>query len=326
MRRLSTLLAVAALLVLPSCGGDAEPDAPSSSGGADAGAFLVEIPDKLGTATIDAAPKRVVALDAPSADAALALGVVPVAMAKVPYADGGVLPWTAAALDRLGAKTPALIDPQELEVEEVAAQQPDLILAVGAYGVEKVYDRLSRIAPVVAFEHGAVQDPWEDATLRIGRALGREAQARERVAAARGRVRQASAEAGLNGRSVSFFNLVEKPYLVKEPDDASVRFLAGLGLHPPPAARALAQAPGGRTEVSLERLDILEADLVVSTSPDPDSLKDFERRPVFRRLGAVREGHYVRLGLTEAVAMAFPSVLSVPWSLDHVVPRLEAAG
>jgi iron complex transport system substrate-binding protein len=328
MRRLATLLLLASVLALPACGGESDPtrpDAQAPSAQADAGAFPVEVKDKLGSARIDAAPKRVLALDTPSADAALAVGVVPVGIAKVPYAEGGLLPWTTAALDRLGAKRPTLITPQEYNVEEIAAQRPDLILAVGAYGVEKVYDKLGRIAPVVAFEHGAVEDTWEDSTLRIGRALGREGQARERVAAARDRVEQTSAEAGLRGRTVSFFNFVETPFVVKEPDDASVRFLAGLGLRPPPAARALPQAPGGRTEVSLEKLDVLEADVIVSTSPDPGSLKDFERRPVFRRLEAVRAGHYVRLNLTEAVSMAFPSVLSVPWSLDHVVPKLEAA-
>jgi iron complex transport system substrate-binding protein len=161
MRRLSTLLAVAALLVLPSRGGDAEPDPQSSSGRADAGAFPVEIPGKLGTARIGAAPKRVVALDAPSADAALALGVVPVAMAKVPYAEGGVLPRTAAALDQAGAKTPALIDPQEIEIEAVAAQRPDVSLAVGAYGVGKVYDQRLGLTEAVAMAFPSVLSvPW----------------------------------------------------------------------------------------------------------------------------------------------------------------------
>jgi iron complex transport system substrate-binding protein len=40
----------------------------------------VTVTHKLGTATIEQEPKRVVALDYPSADAAIALGVMPVAM------------------------------------------------------------------------------------------------------------------------------------------------------------------------------------------------------------------------------------------------------
>lgn len=103
-----------------------------------------------------------------------------------------------------------------------------------------------------------------------------------------------------------------------------MRFLAALGMRPPTAARALPQAPGGRTEVSLEKLDVLEADVIMSTSPDPASLREFERRPVFRRLAAVRAGHYVSLPITEAVSMAFPSVLSVPWALHRIVPKIEA--
>ncbi|MGH3926008.1 MAG: hypothetical protein ACRDTT_24645 [Pseudonocardiaceae bacterium] len=48
--------------------------------------------------TIEKPPTQVVALDFPSADAAIALGVVPVGMYDVSYVEGGVQQWTKEAL------------------------------------------------------------------------------------------------------------------------------------------------------------------------------------------------------------------------------------
>ena len=94
--------AVAALLgvalLLGGCGSDEGTPASEAKQDGSASTFPVTIAQKVGEVTIEAEPKRVVALDYASADAALALGVVPVGMAEVSYVDGGVMAWTKAAL------------------------------------------------------------------------------------------------------------------------------------------------------------------------------------------------------------------------------------
>lgn len=86
--------------------------------------------------TIEAEPKRVVALDFPSADNAIALGLVPIGMAEVSWAEGGVPLWTKAALsdhkpeifnvdDGFPFETIATLDPDAKRVTACAGSPPD---------------------------------------------------------------------------------------------------------------------------------------------------------------------------------------------------------
>src|SRR5687768_8798680 len=145
--RLPTALALLlGALALAACGGD-DPAEPSAAGAAApaAGAFPVTIENQLGDAEVPARPERVVALDFSSADAAIALGVRPVAMARVDYAPNGVQPWTREAL---GGDIPELLSLTDgVPVEKVAGLRPDLIVATNAYGLDRWYELLARIAP-----------------------------------------------------------------------------------------------------------------------------------------------------------------------------------
>ena len=112
----------------------------------------------------------------------LALGVVPVGVGDFL---GGYewreRPW---AQDALGGAEPEVVGGQEINFEAVAAQRPDLIIAINAGLKQGDYDRLSQIAPTVA-QSGDYIDfgmPWDEQTLLVGRALGREERAREVVA------------------------------------------------------------------------------------------------------------------------------------------------
>jgi iron complex transport system substrate-binding protein len=113
-------------------------------------------------------PVRVVALDFPSADDAIALGVVPVAMADISYVEGGVQTWTREAL---GGRQPELLDVDGgIPLEKIAALQPDLILATNTYGLAESRDELSRIAPVVAGREG-VDHALDELVQRLAEAV-----------------------------------------------------------------------------------------------------------------------------------------------------------
>src|SRR5688572_26918475 len=110
MTRILTGALCALLLTLTACGSDDDGAATATSSpttAAAASAFPVTIEQRLGPVTIEEEPARVVALDYPSADAAIALGVVPVGMYEVSYVDGGVQAWTKAAL---GGEQPELLN------------------------------------------------------------------------------------------------------------------------------------------------------------------------------------------------------------------------
>jgi iron complex transport system substrate-binding protein len=328
MPRTLLALAVALLAALgAACGSDDAPDpAPAAQEDAASG-FPVTVEHKLGSVTIEAEPKRVVALDFPSADAALAVGVTPVGMYHVSYVEGGIQEWTEAALD--GARPELVKTDSGFPFEKIAALRPDVILATNTFPlIADAYDQLSAIAPVVGHVEGPGVDTWQEDALLIARALGRERQGEAAVAAAEARLEQARADhPEFAGETVSFFNYAPPGgvYVIDDDADVSIRFLGELGFAGVSGAVRALKGSGGRAQVSEERYDVLDAGVVMGTSPDPKALTELERNRLFADVPAVRRGGFVGLEIGPATAMAFPSVLSVPYAVERLVPRLADA-
>lgn len=328
LRFLTLSLLAALTLALAACGSDDD----ASTGAADTGgaatsaggAFPVTIENRLGSAEIEAPPERVVALDFSSADAALALGVELVGMARVDYADGGIQPWTQ---ERLRGAQPKLFSTVDgYPIEQIAALRPDVILATNPYRIAEVYDELGQLAPVVAYETAEGHDRWQRSTERIGQALGRADEATRLVADTERAVAAArEAHPGFAGKTVSIFNMVDRTaWVINDPEDSSIAFFSDLGFELPPTIARLRGAEG-RAQVSAERYDLLDADVVIGTAFDPAQLDGLERHGVFGRLGAIRDGGYVELPLSPATSMAFPSAISVQYALRTMVPLLDRA-
>jgi iron complex transport system substrate-binding protein len=326
MRRVAALATLGLCLALAACGDDEDAGDSASTSTAAQTAYPVTIRSKHGSATIAQAPKRVVTLDNQATDDALALGVVPVGIAEVTYVPGGQQAWTKAALK---GRKPALINTDNgIPYERVASLRPDLILATNTYPLEEkpAYDRLSRIAPTVHFVKGSLRDSWQDVMRRVGEALGQEERADELVTEAEdsiAAVRERTPE--LEGKTVNFFNADPSGvYTINDPDDYAIRFLGGLGLALPPRVVAL-KGESGRATISAERYDVLDSDLLIGTSASPKALADLKADTLFKRIGAVGEGRYVPLAIGPATSMVSPSLLSVRYAVQNVVPDLEKA-
>jgi iron complex transport system substrate-binding protein len=322
--RLATLLiaVVAAVLAVAACGDDGGGDAAETSGG---GAFPVTIDHRLGSATIEAPPTRVVALGQTDPETALALGVTPVGLREA--FTGGVEPWIA---DALRSAEPELLNVNAgVPFEKVAALRPDLILAGDLFSMDQAtYDRLAAIAPTVAYRTETAEDSWQDNALTIGRALGREAEAERLVADVEGRIAaEAEAHPEFAGTTFSFSNHYEPGALVTLQDGPVVDVFEGLGLQVTPAVAELPQSDtsAGNADLSLERLATLDADVVLMVYGQDALREQLEANPIYRRLDAVRRGDDVFVPFVLAIALRSPSALSLPWSLDRLVPELERA-
>lgn len=324
------VLAIAVLALgaglLAGCG-SAEP--PPGAGGAGGGTFPVTVTHRYGQTVVPAAPTRVVSLGYTDQDAILALGVVPVAIREFTgNQPSATWPW---ARDRLGGATPLVLPQGEVGTEQIAALRPDLIIGISAGLTREQYDTYSKIAPTVAAPAGFVDygTPWQDATRLTGQALGRAAEAEKLVTDLDARVAQAGTRfpqlAGKTVAGVRPSTASRAEYFVWGPQDLRARFFAGLGMRGVPAFdRAAGDQFYGR--VSTEQLGLLDqADAVVLITSSAAERTAFQSQPGYAALRVVRDGHVVVLDDTEAAALSFSSVLSLPSVLDTLPQKLAGA-
>ncbi|WP_026910784.1 iron-siderophore ABC transporter substrate-binding protein [Patulibacter minatonensis] len=330
MRFSHAVAAVLSALTLAACGSD--DDASTTAGGAgttagttasaDApGPFPVTITHTFGTTTVKAAPERVATAGFNEQDFALALGVKPVAVREFigdfPFK---TRPWAPGADSD---PTPQYIGSTDIDIEKLAAARPDVILGIYSFIDKGMYGKLSGIAPTIAqtkdFGEGAV--PWDRQLLDTGKALGRETRAKEVVADVDRQFDDAKkAHPEFAGRKLTvafesggtLFNLGD--------DDLRQQFFTDLGFVTPKVNGKDYQ----EDNISRERLDVLDQDVLVLISDDEKGILD---DPLYQRLKAVKEGRVINVKATDAFAgaLGYNSPLSRPYLLKQVVPQLVAA-
>lgn len=290
--------------------------------GAGESPFPVEIEHRYGTATISEQPRRVVSLSFNGHDFLLALGVVPVALRHW-YGDKphGVWDWAQAAL---GDAEPLVLE-GEINIERIAALRPDLIVGIWSGMSADEYRLLSRIAPTIAprAEHGDYGTPWQVMTLTLGRALGREARARELVAGIEARFeRIAAAHPQWQGRTATVAWAVRPGAYTSR--DVRGRLMQALGFEIPAHIDEMAGENAAYLSISQENLPLLDADVLIWLDDGQaiDAIRDLALRPQLR---AYREGREIYADPLLGAAMSHSSPLSLPYALDRLVPLIEQA-
>ena len=281
---------------------------------------------RFGTATIEAAPSRVVCIGYTDADYALALDTVPVGLTQwIPQWKEGVGSW---ATDRLGGAKPALFTPP-WDFEKIASLGPDLIFNIGSDGAEADGKRMEAIAPTIAppAGAGAYGTLWDEAAVMIGTALGRKADAERMVADLTGQVTRAASDnpafAGKTATVMTHYN--GGTVGVYHTSDTRMRLLTGLGLQ----ANGYVEGLGTEeffSDISAEKIDLLDAVVVIVFGDPGQSEADVMKViPGLRSLGATKNGGLITISdLEPAMAFSASTVLSIPLALQTVVPRCSA--
>lgn len=314
--------------LLAACGADSAP-APGGGGAAPGAPFPATVTHKYGQTVVPAAPQRVVSLGYTDQDAILALGVVPVGIREFTgNQPSATWPW---ARDRLGGRQPQVLAQGDVGTEQIAALRPDLIIGISAGLTPEQYETYSRIAPTVAAPAGFVDygTPWQDATRLTGQALGEQAEAEALVRGLDGRIAQVTARyPQLEGKTVagvrpSTANRAE--FFVWGPQDLRARFFSAFGMRGVPAfdRNAGDRFYGSLSTEQLGQLD--QADAVVLITSSAAERTAFQSQPGYPALRVVRENRVVTLDDTEAAALSFSSVLSLPSVLDSLPGKLAAA-
>lgn len=335
--RLAALLA--ALLTLTACGGDGDTDATTATGtGTSTGSdretaaetdFPVTIQHKFGETTIESEPQRVVSVGFNDQDPLLALGITPVAVRE--WFGGKPHATWVWAQDELGDAEPTVLPVGELDFEQVAALQPDLIVGIYSGMTQEQYGLLSQIAPTVAQSDDYVDFgvPWQEQTRIIGRAVGREDRAEELISALESRfeaVREQHAAFQDATGMVGFLGGGDADYHVYGRQDLRSRFMTALGFEIP---EEVARFVGDEfsAPISRERLSLTDVDVMVWVVNDTEGREQLADEPLYQRLDVVKEGRdlFLEPDGQLAGALSFSTVLSLPFLLDELVPQLAAA-
>ncbi|HEY8583686.1 MAG TPA: iron-siderophore ABC transporter substrate-binding protein [Capillimicrobium sp.] len=327
MRLAAAVAVVLSSAAVAACGSDDGDNgttaAQTGTQAAASGSFPVTIEHKFGSTEIPEDPERIVTVGFSEQDHVLALGERPVATRE--FLGGYDWPNRPWAQEALGGEEIEVIGGDEINFEAVAAQRPDLILALNAGLVDDDYERLSKIAPTIA-QSGEYVDfgmPWEEQTAVIGKAIGREEEAQEVIADVQAAFEQAREEhPEFEGATSIMAYGGPDGYGAYTTEDLRSRILSDLGFELPEKIDQLA-GDSFYVDLSSEQFRLLDADAVLMYGPQDDIASD----PVFSRLDAVKEDRVIYIDIPDdfAGAIGFASPLSLPWALERAVPELATA-
>lgn len=284
--RLAPLVLVAALVAGCGTSGDA-----SSAPAPPAPGFPRAIEHAMGTTELPGPPQRVAALDSSFVDAALALEVPVAAYTRYPAA-GVDVPAYLTPEDRRYLEGARQVGTQETpDVEALYDVAPDVIVSAKVRH-EQLYGQFSGVAPTVFSR--TTGPTWKDNIRLLGRSLGREEIAEQKIRAYEQRAaRIGEAIRGKLGRaptaSLVRFTAGEPTVRLYTSDSFPGSVLADAGLVRPPG-QPDAQ---GRVALNLSQEEIrqLDADTIfLSAYRDPrtqaaDARAQFESNPLW---GALR--------------------------------------
>ena len=320
MRRVAILLLALPTLLLGACSSDdgGSADAGGDTSAAERGGATVE--HLYGTTELESTPQRIVSLDTQWTDVLTAMDGPLVGVVLDPQIDNGRYPWQTDIPDDV-AEIEATTS---IPYEAIAAQRPDLIVATWQIEDEATYERLSEIAPTIPLLGARQVDPWQDIAEAAGKVLADEAGAQALIDDYDTFVAGLAEELpGLEGKDYALVNFVagDALYVVADPEDGASQLFAELGMEIDPEILETAAGSGGRLQLSLERADMLDSDLLLllTNGADPEQIPGYDQLP------AVQNDAVALLDLAMATGLNTPTPLSVPWALEQIRPALEAA-
>jgi len=297
-------------------------------------AYPVTIDHAFGTTVIAKKPERVATVAWANHEVPLALGVIPVGMARANFGDDdgdGILPWNQEKLDELDGAKPVLFDEGDgIDFEAVAATRPEVILAAYSGLGQSDYDTLSQIAPVIAYPQAPWSTDWRTVIRMNSAGMGMAAEGEGLIAEIEAEI---AAEVGkypeLRGKSAMFVTHLDATDLsivnFYTAQDTRVQYFADLGLETPRSVAEASTSGLFAGSVSAERIDAFE-DVDILVTYGGQALKDaVSANPLFAHMPAVAHDSMVLLGNNSVGNAANPTPLSISWVLEDYVALLAEA-
>ncbi len=296
--------------------------------------FPITITHGLGETVIEERPENVVAIAWGNPDVPLALGVIPAGISEAnfgPRDENGLLAWTAKAFEDAGATPNVFDDTDGWDYEAISDCAPDVILAAYSGLSQEEYDRLSEIAPVVAYPEIPWTTTWQEETINNAKALGLEKEGKELVEETEKLIADKLAQyPDLAGKRVAFAWLSEDDlgtFYIYTGNDPRAAFLSDLGLVTPDSVKSLITSDQDFSiTVSAENADLLNDVDIIITYGTESLVEAMQTDGRFAGIPAVKDGAFVLLDSNDVLAAAStPTVLSIPYAIDDYLKALDDA-
>ncbi|UGY92433.1 ABC transporter substrate-binding protein [Streptomyces gobiensis] len=293
-RTVGAAAVTASLLATAACGGssDKDTDAKDGKSGSSDSAFPRTVEHAMGKTELKKAPERVVALDMTFVDATLALETEVVGYTTFEKPDEKLPEYFGGDVKKYAAKATPVGLLEEPSLEKILSLKPDLIISAKVRH-EKLYKQLQEIAPTVFTEDTGAT--WKENLDLVGKALGKEELAKEKISAFDKRAKQIgdSVRKKEDGNpSVSVVRFVDGPTRLYKEDTYIGVILNDLGFDKPKDA----QGTGFNADISEEEIKKVDADdIFVTAYPDAQgaskkSQRKYQANPLWKQLkGDVHE-------------------------------------
>lgn len=286
----------------------------------------VSVTHRYGVSVVSDTPQRIVSVGYHEQDFLYSLGIAPVGVHEWfghrPYASWG---WAESARKTVAA-TPEVQRGFDIDLEWVWQQKPDLIVATFAPLDQAIYEKLSRIAPVIGPPVGFPDwgAPWQEELRLIAKAVSRDQLAEQVIGQVQADLDTLeTAYPRLSGREVAITYVNGNTLVGYGPNDGANRMMADLGMVIPAEYTDLAKS-NGTIPVSLERIDIFNKDVTLWLS-DPAGRALVEALPAYADDQNGLKARSVWATEEEIGAISFQSPLSIPWVAAQLAERLEGA-
>ena len=330
----AALLALAACTTGPSGGTGV---ATGASAAADAAAFPVTVTHAHGSTTVAKAPTRIATIGWADADTVAALGITPVGAPKITWGGNakGSTDWFDAQLAKIGGKDTDVArydDSAGIPFDDIAATKPDLILGLSSGVSKEDYDKLSKIAPVVAYTTAPWGTPWQEQVSTIGEALGKDTEAAQLVSATEKAIADAKAAhpemAGKKAAWAWFTPTDLSTIGLYTTADLRPQMLREFGFVDSPTVVELSKADPKAFSVNLsaEKASTLDADLVVFYADAETTAASITGNALLGQIPALKNKQYVASADNAiALSMSLPSPLSVQTAVEKFLPKIASA-
>ncbi|MEO7269049.1 MAG: iron-siderophore ABC transporter substrate-binding protein [Knoellia sp.] len=327
-------LALTACSTGPTTEASADP-ATASAAAVDKDAFPTTITHAFGETTISAEPKRVATVGWNDQDIVVSLGVLPVGATKVTWGGNakGSTDWFDAGVAKLDATADITRydDTAGIPLDKIAATKPDLILGVNSGITQEDYDKLSKIAPTVAYPGAAWGTSWEDSLKVVGQALGRSTAATKIAADTNTLIDDAVAKyPQIKGKSAAWAWFTPTDLSVVglyTSSDLRPQILRRFGMVDAPTVTTLSKGNNQfSANLSAEKSSTLAADALIFYVDDPKQVAQLKSHPLLGQIPALKSNHYVASAdNATALTMSSPSPLSMPVALEKFLPKIASA-